>query len=382
MCPGVTNRKLVRLVDMKKMLSQLATPEGFEVFRKLMTRKDYVYDTLVNSGLENRGMRGGEFSEKLRTTSDYAGVVVNTAECFWGQKKEAAIVWQAPENVVEGALLVALAVKARYVCIVVHGALIAHYQKLVQIRDQAIERGVIGPASPLKILVHIRLSGGFLGGAEDEAVLRHLESDQVHNPAPSTLYGEKVLMGAAETFLCVPTICVNGADWWKKNARQIVAISGEVVNPQVVEVAVGEGLVAAVEKYAGGVRGVWSNVRCVFPGGLLSKPLVVTVAEKAVLCESAMQKLNTTIRSGDILIVSKSSDLLRMVQMFMDFVVEERSGYCVGCREGLPAVQNALYGGDVGAAVYAARMARDVCICQYSKWVTKGLLGLSEIDLL
>src|SRR3546814_7896102 len=98
-------------------------------------------------------------------------------------------------------------------------------------------------------------------------------------PAMVGLWGCPTTVNNVETIAVAPTILRRGAGWFTSFGRQnnhgtkVFCISGHVNKPCNVEEEMSIPLRELIEKHAGGVRGGWSNLLAVIPGGS-SVPLI------------------------------------------------------------------------------------------------------------
>lgn len=361
-------------------ISDISPFENFDLVRDLQKTPDHIRSEIRKSQLQDSGIYNRCFAANFDSSHKYEVLVVNGAECFFCAGKDALLLYKHPKTILEGAILSAIALNVSEVCLVVHGALLEHYDALVTARDEALSLNIIGAHSRAKINVHIRLSNGTLSGAHTHAVLRHLEGERGVNKGDATLLGRSALVGNVETVFAVPTICAKGASWWSEHMPKIFMLQGSSLNQSVVWAGANDKLVSIIEKHSKAVD--WNNVKCVFPGGLFSKPLRGSCLKNAVLNSQYMTQNKTTMQSGSVLVVFQQDSLVQIFLHFMRSAVKERNMCCVGCREGLPFVQEALEFDDVKKAAHAAALAMRACDCSYSALVVKGFLASFEMGVL
>ena len=123
-----------------------------------------------------------------------------------------------------------------------------------------------------------RGAGAYICG-EETALIESLEGRQgkprLKPPFPANigLFGCPTTVTNVETVAVAPTILRRGGTWFGALGRpnntgtKLFGISGHVNNPIVVEEEMSITLRELLERHCGGVRGGWSNLQAVIPGG-------------------------------------------------------------------------------------------------------------------
>ena len=126
--------------------------------------------------------------------------------------------------------------------------------------------------------------GAYICG-EETALLESLEGKKgqprLKPPFPANvgLYGCPTTVNNVESIAVVPDIVRRGAHWFAAIGRpnntgtKLFCISGHVEHPCTVEEAMGVPLRELLDTHCGGVRGGWSNLLAVIPGGS-SMPMI------------------------------------------------------------------------------------------------------------
>jgi NADH-quinone oxidoreductase subunit F len=89
-----------------------------------------------------------------------------------------------------------------------------------------------------------------------------------------------------------------------------------------------------IEKHCGGIRGGWDNLLAVIPGGS-SVPLVP--AAEIIDCPmdfDALRDLKSGLGTAAIIVMDKSTDIVRAIARLSYFYKHESCGQCTPCREG------------------------------------------------
>ena len=89
-----------------------------------------------------------------------------------------------------------------------------------------------------------------------------------------------------------------------------------------------------IDTHCGGIRGGWDNLLCVIPGGS-SVPLVP--ADQIIDCPmdfDALKDLKSGLGTAAVIVMDKSTDVVRAIARLSYFYKHESCGQCTPCREG------------------------------------------------
>ncbi|CAI8392788.1 MAG: NADH-quinone oxidoreductase subunit F [SAR116 cluster bacterium] len=89
-----------------------------------------------------------------------------------------------------------------------------------------------------------------------------------------------------------------------------------------------------LEKHAGGVRGGWDNLLAVIPGGSSTPLLTKDVCETMTMDFDALKAAGTGLGTAGIIVMDKSTDIVRAISRLSYFYKHESCGQCTPCREG------------------------------------------------
>jgi NADH dehydrogenase (ubiquinone) flavoprotein 1 len=170
----------------------------------------------------------------------------------------------------------------------------SHVQQAI---DEAYKAGLIGKNAcnsgyDFDVYLH-RGAGAYICG-EETALIESLEGKQGKPrlkppfPADVGLFGCPSTVANVETIAVAPTIARRGGKWFagfgrERNAgTKVFCVSGHVNNPCVVEEEMSIPLQELIEKHCGGVRGGWSNLKGIIPGGCSVPVIPREVCEKAL----------------------------------------------------------------------------------------------------
>ena len=115
---------------------------------------------------------------------------------------------------------------------------------------------------------------------------------------------------------------------------KLFQISGHVERPCVVEDAMGVPLRELIERHAGGVRGGWDNLLAVIPGGSSMPLLPASLCEDLTMDFDSLVKLKSGLGTAAIIVMDKSTDVVKAIARIAYFYKHESCGQCTPCREG------------------------------------------------
>ncbi|MGC1863218.1 MAG: NADH-quinone oxidoreductase subunit NuoF [Methylocystis sp.] len=316
--------------------------------------RDKIIDEVKASGLRGRG--GAGFSTGLKWSFMPKEVdparphylVINADESEPGTCKDREIMRNDPHTLVEGALIASFAMGARACYIYVRGEFIAEREALQRAVDEAYEANLIGKNNihgyPFDLYVH-HGAGAYICG-EETALLESLEGKKgmprLKPPFPANvgLYGCPTTVNNVESIAVAPTILRRGASWFAGIGRpnntgtKLFSISGHVNRPCNVEEAMSISFRELIEEHCGGVRGGWDNLLAVIPGG---SSVRCVPAHEIIDCPmdfDSLSKLGSGLGTAAVIVMDKSTDIIRAIARLSYFYKHESCGQCTPCREG------------------------------------------------
>ena len=324
--------------------------------KALMARgQDAIIDEIKASGLRGRGGAGfptgmkWSFMPKEPKPGKPNFLVINADESEPGSCKDREIIRHDPHKLIEGALIAGFAMRARAAYIYIRGEYIREAETLFAAVREAYDKGLLGKNASgsgydFDVFVH-RGAGAYICG-EETAMLESLEGHKGQPrlkppfPAGAGLYGCPTTVNNVESIAVVPTILRRGAAWFaaigrpKNEGTKLFQISGHVNKPCVVEEAMSIPFRELIEKHCGGIRGGWDNLLAVIPGGS-SVPLVP--AAQIIDCPmdfDALKDLKSGLGTAAVIVMDKSTDVVRAISRLSYFYKHESCGQCTPCREG------------------------------------------------
>ncbi len=315
---------------------------------------DWIINEVKASGLRGRGGAGfptglkWSFMPKADPRPSY--LVVNADESEPGSCKDREILRHEPHHLIEGCLLAGFAMRAHTCFIYVRGEFIRERERLEAAVTQAYEAKLIGRDNihgwDFDIVVH-HGAGAYICG-EETALLESLEGKKGQPrlkppfPANSGLYGAPTTVNNVETIAQVGEILRRGGAWFSaigkpnNTGTKLFQISGHVERPCVVEEAMGIPLRELLEKHAGGVRGGWDNLLAVIPGGSSMPCIAAPECQDLTMDFDALVKLKSGLGTAAVIVMDKSTDIIKAFARIAYFYKHESCGQCTPCREGVP----------------------------------------------
>jgi len=313
---------------------------------------DWIINEVKASGLRGRGGAGfptglkWSFMPKSDPRPSY--LIVNADESEPGSCKDREIMRHDPHLLIEGSLLAGFAMRAHTAYIYVRGEFIQERERLQAAVDEAYAAKLIGKDNEngwdFDIFVH-HGAGAYICG-EETALLESLEGKKgmprLKPPFPANvgLYGAPTTVNNVESIAVVPDILRRGAAWFaslglpNNTGTKLFQISGHVERPCVVEEEMGIPLKQLIDEHCGGVRGGWGNLLAIIPGGSSMPLLTAEQCETVTMDFDALAKLKSGLGTGAVIVMDKSTDVIKAIARIAYFYKHESCGQCTPCREG------------------------------------------------
>jgi len=316
--------------------------------------RDWIIDEVKASGLRGRGGAGFPAGVKwsfMPKESDGrpSYLVVNADEGEPGTCKDRDMLRHDPHKLVEGCLVAGFSMNAVAAYIYIRGEFFREAEALQAAIDQAYEAGLIGKDScgsgyAFDVFLH-RGAGAYICG-EEMALIESLEGKKGQPrlkppfPAGSGVWGCPTTVNNVETIAVAPTILRRGGAWFAGFGREnntgtkVFCISGHVNAPCNVEEEMSIPLKELIETHAGGVRGGWDNLLAVIPGGSSTPMIPKSVCDTVLMDFDALKEAKSGLGTAAVIVMDKSTDLVRAIARLSKFYMHESCGQCTPCREG------------------------------------------------
>jgi len=275
-------------------------------------------------------------------------LVVNADESEPGTCKDRDILRNDPHLLIEGCMIASFAMGAHACYVYLRGEYINERHNLEAAVKQAYEANLIGKNNihgwDFDLYVH-HGAGAYICG-EETALLESLEGKKGQPrlkppfPANTGLYGCPTTVNNVESIAVAPEILRRGAAWFSSFGRpnnvgtKLYCIGGHVNTPCNVEEVMSIPMKQLIEEYGGGVRGGWSNLKAVIPGGSSVPIIPAEQCEAAIMDFDGLRELKSSLGTAGMLVMDKSTDVVRAIARISYFYRHESCGQCTPCREG------------------------------------------------
>jgi NADH-quinone oxidoreductase subunit F len=300
-----------------------------------------------------RGMGGAGFPTHRKWTMIAAHkdcdkfVVCNGNEDEPGTFKDRFLLEHTPHQVIEGALIAAVATRANHVVIYIN----PHEPRAVAAVERAVlqwqshelltgmESAVGGPVS----LTVCRSSGLYIGG-EETAVISSVEGGfpfprrKPPYPADQGVHGSPTVVNNTETLAHVTHILANGVDWYRAlglgeaSGTKLYSLSGDVLRPGLYELPMGTTLETLVFDHGRGML-QGRNFKAVFTGGP-SNTLLTKRDLDVPLDFDSVRARQSRLGTGAMIVISEGTSIVRKVAEYVDFFAHGSCGQCPPCKGG------------------------------------------------
>jgi NADH-quinone oxidoreductase subunit F len=336
---------------------------GYQALRKAFTgmTPEEVIQLVLKSNLRGRGGAGFPTGRKwsfVPTGEDAPQpryLVVNADEMEPGTFKDRLLMEGDPHQLIEGIVIAAYAIQARFAYIFLRAAYKLAARRLTAAIGEAYEKGYLGEnilGSGFGLALRVHESAGRYICGEETALLNALEAKRAtpraKPPFPPVvgLWGKPTVANNVETICNVPHIIAKGAEWFRALGRgadggtKIYGVSGKVRRPGTWELPLGVTMREIIEAHAGGMR-EGLKLRAVLPGGASTDFLTAEHLDVA-MDFTAVQRAGSRLGTGTIIVVDERTCIVGLVCNLMRFFAQESCGWCTPCREGLPWIADIL----------------------------------------
>ncbi len=309
-----------------------------------------VIQAIKDSGLRGRGGAGFPTGMKWGFVPQGDGkphyLVVNADESEPGACKDVPLMLANPHAMVEGVVAASYAIRANHAFIYVRGEVPHAIRRVHAAVREAYGAGYLGKdvqgsGFDLEVTVHSG-AGAYICG-EETALLDSLEGFRGQPrlkppfPAVAGLYASPTVVNNVETLASVPSILVNGPEWYrsfgseKSPGIKLFSVSGHVERPGIYEAPMGTTMRQLLE-WAGGVR-AGHSMKFWVPGGS-SVPLLVEDHLDVPFTYEDIAAAGSMLGTGTPMVFDETTSVIRAVTRWLEFYEHESCGKCTPCREG------------------------------------------------
>ncbi len=334
---------------------------GYEALAKAITyyTQDGVILEVRSSGLRGRGGAGYptglKWSIVRKVKSNQKYVVCNADEGDPGAFMDRARLEGNPHAILEGMAIAGYAVGATQGYIYVRGEYPLAIERLKKAIKQAERTQMLGNRifdSEFNFRIDLRIGAGAFVCGEETALMASIEGRRGQPrprppyPSQSGLWGMPTLLNNVETYANVPAIILNGGKWFagigteKSKGTKVFALAGRIKNTGLIEVPMGISLREIIFDIGGGIPD-GGEFKAAQTGGPSGGCIPAQHLDIPVDYESLAQ-VGSIMGSGGLIVMDKSSCMVKLAQYFMEFCMDESCGKCIPCRVGTVQLHKVL----------------------------------------
>jgi len=325
---------------------------GYSTLTKsLQMPPEEIISQITKSGLRGRGGAGFSAGEKWEICRNTHGrpkyLICNGDEGDPGAFMDRSILESDPHSVLEGMLIAAYAIGARYGYLYIR----AEYPLAVEHTRIALKqanhhhllgRHILGSDFNFDVTL-FQGSGAFVCG-EETALIASLEGNagmpRHRPPYPPVygLYGKPTVVNNVKTLAFIPHILKNGADWFANigtktsKGTAVFALAGKVVSTGLIEVPMGTTLRQVIFDVGSGIphNRQFKAVQIGGPsGGCLPESALDLPIDFSSLTEAGAM-----MGSGGMVVLDEDDCMVEIARYFLEFTQKESCGKCTFCRLG------------------------------------------------
>ncbi|KAF4531004.1 hypothetical protein B566_EDAN009748 [Ephemera danica] len=235
-------------------------------------------------------------------------MAVNADEGEPGTCKDREIMRHDPHKLVEGCLVAGRAMGARAAYIYIRGEFYNEASNMQVAISEAYQSGLLGKNAcgsgyDFDVFMH-RGAGAYICG-EETALIESLEGKQGKPRLKPPFPADVGVFGCPTTVANVETVAV---------APMSIPLK------------------ELIERHAGGVLGGWDNLLAVIPGGSSTPLIPQSVCNDVLMDFDGLVAAQTGLGTAAVIVMNKSTDLVRAISRLIEFYKHESCGQCTPCR--------------------------------------------------
>jgi len=329
---------------------------GGEGLKKAFDDPTGIIATIQESGL--RGLGGSGFPTHVKWAAvaeqDMSGrankdkyLICNGNEDEPGTFKDIVLLEETPHQVIEGALITALACHINHIVFYIN----PDQKRSINVVSKAVSQWEKSELyfkftqlmhQPVEIEV-LASSGHYIGGEETAAI----ETVEGKFPFPRGrppfpfefgVHGCPTLVNNVETIANVSHIVKNGPSWYQQlglgeaAGTKLFSLSGDVLSPGIYELPMGTPLEELIFEYGGGML-QGKEFKAVFTGGPSNTLLTKRDLDVPMDFESVKQR-RSSLGTGAMIVVSEGTGIVKKVAEYVNFFAHSSCGQCPPCKTG------------------------------------------------
>ncbi|MFK5893296.1 MAG: NADH-ubiquinone oxidoreductase-F iron-sulfur binding region domain-containing protein [Pseudomonadota bacterium] len=341
---------------------------GGEGLKKALVDPGSVIDLIKDAGLRGLGGSGFPTYKKWQFVADQQAnpdkyLICNGNEDEPGTFKDALLLSDTPNQIIEGALIAALATQINHIVFYIN----PEQKKSIDNIRCAVEQweksdlfAAIEKVLKTPLNIRVMASSGHYIGGEETAAIESVEGNfpfprgKPPYPAVSGVFGCPTLINNIETLANVSHILRNGVKWYKGLGRgesagtKIYCLSGDVLHPGIYELPMGTPLSELIYTHGGGML-LEKKLKAVFTGGASSTILTPKDLDVPLDFDS-VQARGSSLGTGAMIVVSEGTGIVKCVTEYVNFYAHSSCGQCPPCKTGTYYISQLLNKIDTGQA--------------------------------
>ncbi len=349
------NRRVLKncgIIDPKKITHYIAM-DGYAALAKALKDQtpEEVIKEVEDAGLRGRGGAGFPTGTKWKfarsSPAEPKYIICNADEGDPGAFMDRAVLEGDPHRVIEGMIIGAYGMGARYGYIYVREEYPIAVEHLGIAIDQATEMGLLGEnilGSSFSFDLQLKKGAGAFVCGEETALMASIEGKRGMPrtrppfPAQAGLDGKPSNINNVETFANIAMIIHEGAKWYsnvgteKSKGTKVFSLAGKVNNTGLVEVPIGISIREVIFDIGGGIPKD-RKFKAVQMGG----PSGGCVPEKYLdlpIDYESLQAIGSIMGSGGMVVMDENNCMVEIARFFLNFTRSESCGKCSPCRLG------------------------------------------------
>lgn len=339
-------------IDPVKLEDYLET-DGYKAAEKAINTMSptIVREVVKRSGLRGRGGGGFPTGLKWEFCANAAGdpkyLICNADEGDPGAFMDRSVLEGDPHAVIEGMIIAAYAIGARYGYIYCRAEYPLAIERLKIAIAQGEEKNYLGEkilGSDFSFTLRIKEGAGAFVCGEETALMASIEGrrgmprSRPPFPAHKGLWAKPSNINNVETFANVPPIILNGADSYAAvgtkgtKGTKVFALTGKIQNTGLIEVPAGTQLKEIIYDIGGGIVG-GKKYKAAQLGGPSGGCLPSEVINTPIDYDSLIQA-GAMMGSGGVVVMDERTCMVDVARFFLSFTTAESCGKCVPCRMG------------------------------------------------
>ncbi len=334
--------------------------------RNALAEPGAIIPVLEAAGLRGLGGAGFPTHRKWAAVAAQPGperwIICNGNEDEPGTFKDRFLLAETPHQVIEGALIAALAVKATQVVLYVNpreaAAVRACRAAVAAWQGQELFAEVSAATGVALSLSVMESSGLYIGGEETGAVSSvegGFPFPRLKPPFPVEhgVANAPTLVNNVETLAHVARILWHGAAWYRALGlgeavgTKLYSLSGDVLKPGLHELPMGTSLRELVFTHGGGML-AGKAFKAVFTGGPSNTLLTAKDLDVPLDFEN-LRARGSRLGTGAMIVVGDGTSILRKTAEYVAFFAASSCGQCPSCKIGTHQVSRILERLDGGA---------------------------------